>query len=192
MTTALDTRPTYTEDIRRQALSLYAMENGRREPVTHLLAQAGLDIPYSTLRSWAVDSHKDLYQQIRGEIDQFVRLRMSDQARAAASLAMDTMTETVRQYREGLVEGRVPLSDLPKHARDLATPAGILIDKGELLSGNPTEITRSGVADINVEVESLGIKIVLPEVVVPQEKALGEGAGKDLPVIETRPVEERA
>ena len=93
---------------------------------------------------------------------------------------------------EGRVEGRVPLSELPKHAGDLATPAGILIDKGELLSGNPTEITRSGVADINVEVESLGIKIVLPEVVVPQEKALGEGAGKDLPVIETRPVEERA
>ena len=50
-------------------LTAYCMEAGRKRPVENLLGAAGLDIPFSTLRGWAYDTHHERYERIATEVE---------------------------------------------------------------------------------------------------------------------------
>jgi hypothetical protein len=159
---------TYTEAERRQALVVYASQNGRAETVKPLLAEAGLGhIPIRTLQSWAYRDRRDEYEQIKQEWSAYVRSQAADTYHSIAALASDVSLEALRQTADALARGEVALKDLPKVAREAMLAAGIATDKGELLSGNPTSIVKTGIDDVRRDLASVGVTIVMPGAELP-------------------------
>lgn len=76
-------------------LTVFGLEAGRKKPVESLLAAAGLTIPFSTLRTWAYDTHHERYERIATEIEKQVREQLRDQfhrlARTSAELSEDVL-----------------------------------------------------------------------------------------------------
>jgi len=62
-------------------------------------------------------------------------------AKMAASEALDEVRELIGEVKALRLQGR--LRDAGRSAKDLATTAGILIDKSLLLEGRPTAITET-------------------------------------------------
>lgn len=176
--------PTYTEEERRQALVVYASQNGRAEVVKPMLAELGLGhIPIRTLQSWAYRDRRDEYEQIKQEVAAYIRSQAADTYRSIAALASDVSHEALRQVADALGRGEIALKDLPKTAREAMLAAGIATDKGELLSGNPTSIVKTDVDDVRRELAAVGIQIIVPGAEPP--KALPAGAEViDVPSVE--------
>lgn len=163
---------TYSEEERNQALVVYASQNGRAEVVVPMLAELGLGhIPMGTLRSWVHRDRRDEYEQIKQEVAAHVRSHQADDYRAAAALATEISHEALRQVKDALQRGEVSLKDLPKTAREAMLAAAVATDKGELLSGNPTSIVKTGVDDVQRELAAVGIHIIMP------------GGGNEHPVV---------
>lgn len=76
-------------------LTTFCLEAGRRKPVEALLAAAGLDIPYTTVRGWAYSTHHERYERIATEVEKRVREQLRDQyhrlARTSADLSEDIL-----------------------------------------------------------------------------------------------------
>lgn len=160
--------PTYSEEERRQALVVYASQNGRAEAVKPILVELGLGhIPLKTLRSWVQRDRRDDYEQIKQEVAVYNRSQAADMYRSVAALASDVSHEALRQTFAALKRGEIPLKELPKTAREAMVAAGIATDKGELVSGNPTSIVRTDVDDVRRELASVGIQIVMPGALPP-------------------------
>lgn len=152
----------HTPDERRQALVVFASQNGRRDLVEPMLEQLGLDINIRTLQGWAYRRHADEYAQIKQEYDAYIRSQAADNFRSVAGLATEVSSEALRQIKAALEKGEVTLKELPKAAASAMVTAGIATDKGELLSGNPTERVSHDAGDAARELASVGITILVP------------------------------
>lgn len=154
---------TYTEEERRQALVVYASQNGRAEVVKPMLAEVGLGhIPIRTLQSWAYKDRRDEYEQIKQEWAAYVRSQAADTYRSIAAVASEVGHEALRQLADALARGEIALKELPRTATEALKAAGIATDKGELLSGNPTSIVKTDVDDVKRELAAVGIQIIVP------------------------------
>lgn len=150
---------TYTDTERSDAVALY-VEHGLAE------AHRRTDVPKPTLRSWATKAGLDISE---------LSARTAHKT-AAASEATRRRWETLRTTmadRSGDLAARVldlvaeHLDQLtPETAADvknLATAAGILIDKAQLLDGHATSRTEATISDQRAVVtaaEDQGLRLV--------------------------------
>jgi hypothetical protein len=152
----------YSPDVRRQALTVYASVGGRKDLALPMLAELGLEVNIRTLQDWAYRRHPDEYAQIRQEYEGFIRSQAADSYREIAALATDVASASLTQMAEALRKGEVDLKELPKFAQSAMVAAGVATDKGELLSGNPTERVSHDIGDSVRELASVGITILVP------------------------------
>lgn len=122
----------YTSEEIDLALAAFAIEAGRQKPTEKLLRTAKIKVPFSTLRSWAYDVHKERYQQISLEVEKEVRTKMADQyhrlAQASAELSEDVLERirkllVKRDTELGAVEER--LEDCEDELKELGTAIGV-------------------------------------------------------------------
>jgi hypothetical protein len=156
----------HTPEEKDQALVLYAMADGRKELVIPWLKEAGIDVGINTLRGW-VRRDGEHYDQIRQECEAYKRSEHAEMFSGLASLANEVSTEAMRQLRVLLAEGAITPKELPKVAVSASTTAGIATDKSQLLSGNPTARVAHDVDDLQRELASVGITVVIPGAVEP-------------------------
>ena len=85
----------YSFEVIDLGLAAFCVEAGRKKQTENLLEAAGLDIPYSTLRTWAYKTHHERYERIATEVEKQVRAQLSDQyhrlARTSAELSEDVL-----------------------------------------------------------------------------------------------------
>lgn len=106
-------------------LTAFCVEAGRKKPVENLLRAAGLEIPYTTLRTWAYDTHHERYERIATEVEKQVRERLRDQyhslARTSAELSEDVLArinDELTARDSELLEVEVAIEQLGEIADD--------------------------------------------------------------------------
>lgn len=83
-------------------LSAFCLEAGRKRPVENLLAAAGLEIPFSTLRTWAYDTHHERYERIAGEVEKQLRERLRDQWHSLLRMSGELSEDILNRINEEL------------------------------------------------------------------------------------------
>lgn len=156
---AVEPAPSYSEAERRQAMAVYAFVSGREKAGVELLADAELEMKWSTVRSW-VTRHREDYQQVKAEVDDHARSILGDGHRRLAAMAMENEEETLRQIATLLEEGKISPKELPKVLQSHGIVAGIHTEKSELLSGHPTSRVASDLGDIEGALKAAGIEVI--------------------------------
>lgn len=152
----------YTEDERRIAMRIHAAASGRRDIVEEMLRAEGLTMGVRTVTHW-VSRFPDEYDSIQNEHRAYVRSKAEEEIRGVTTLALEVVGESLRQSRDALARGEIAPKDLPATAKAGMVSVGISVDKSELLSGNPTQITRGAdTEDLKRELASVGITVILP------------------------------
>lgn len=150
----------YTLEEKRQAMVIHVANLGRSELIEKQLAQAGLKVPLRTLRAW-IQRDRDTYLQIKQEYEAAMRTHMAEGFYGTADLAVEVGREALNQMADALRSGEVTLKELPRYAQSAMIAAGVATDKGQLLSGQPTNRTETSIEDLKGELSSLGIQIVV-------------------------------
>lgn len=171
---------TYSELERDQALAIFALESGREKVVTKVLAEGGLDIPFTTIRGWAYNSHKERYTRIKSEVEEYARAQLADRARGFAHLGGEVVEEALLQLRDKLEAGEIKAKELPKVVHEAAVAHGIGIDKSELLSGRPTSRVSTDLPGMLRELHDMGIEFIEGEAEEEAADSLPEPATSDL------------
>lgn len=83
-------------------LTAYCMEAGRKKPVENLLAAAGLEIPFSTLRGWAYDTHHERYERIATEVEKQLRERLRDQWHSLLRMSHELSEDILHRINDEL------------------------------------------------------------------------------------------
>jgi len=83
-------------------LTAYCMEAGRKRPVENLLAAAGLEIPFSTLRGWAYDTHHERYERIATEVEKQLRERLRDQWHSLLRMSHELSEDILHRINDEL------------------------------------------------------------------------------------------
>ena len=145
----------YTKaDISKGLLSLVAWAGSATDARKSLLSE-GLDIPTSTLRSWAKETHRDEYERLRGEygaqMEDLLVKNYRDMAVRASSVQMKAIEEAEKRLDRGADQ------DPARTAASLAKVSQVSTDKLMSLTGRPTVITETrGMAEI---LRSLAVKV---------------------------------
>lgn len=131
---------TYTpEEVRRSLLTL-AKHGGNSITAQAELQAHGLELAPSTLRTWKLNTHRDLYRELHEtharEIEGQLVSEFRDLASAAASAATLAVEKTVTALNAG------DIKDPAGTARNLSTTAAISMDKLYLATDRPTQITE--------------------------------------------------
>ncbi len=122
----------YSSEEINLALAAFAIEAGRQKPTEKLLRSAKIKVPFSTLRGWAYDTHKERYQQISLEVEKEVRTKMADQYHRLAQTSAELSEDVLERIRKlllkrdtelGQVEER--LEDCEDELKELATAIGV-------------------------------------------------------------------
>lgn len=95
-------RRDYTSQEIDLALAAFAVEGGREKPTKKLLKAADVSVPFSTLRNWAYDVHKDRYQQISIEVEKQVRVRLADDFHRLARTSTELSEEILARIKATL------------------------------------------------------------------------------------------
>lgn len=141
------------------AMSVYAFVSGREKAGVQLLAEAEIDVKWSTLRSW-VTRYRDDYAQVKAEVDEHARSILGDSHRRLATMAMENEEEALRQVATLLENGDVTPKELPKLLQAHGIISGIHTEKGELLAGHPTSRVASDIGDIEAALEAAGVQVI--------------------------------
>jgi len=130
----MNRRNRHTPEERHEALTVYASCEGRRDLYEKTKADLGLQVSLSAVRSIAYE-HRELYEQIKAEVEQSNRLRMQDRYGAFSDAAMDAAEEGARQTMEALQAGSLRPKELPRATREMVEAARIATEEKETLAG---------------------------------------------------------
>ncbi len=83
-------------------LSAFCLEAGRKKPIENLLGAAGLDIPFSTLRGWAYDTHHERYERIATEVEKQLRERLRDQWHSLLRMSHELSEDVLHRINDEL------------------------------------------------------------------------------------------
>lgn len=111
-------RPSYSLEEIRVALAAFAYEAGREKEVKKLLRQAGIKATYSTVRRWAYDSHRELYQQISAEVEKDVRVKMADTYQWLAEESAELSREALNRIKGLLAKRDRELAEVEERLED--------------------------------------------------------------------------
>lgn len=82
------------------ALTAFALEGGRMRAVERLLLDAGLDIPWDTVRKWAYSSHHERYERIATEVEKQVRARLADNYHRLSVMSAELSEDVLRRIND--------------------------------------------------------------------------------------------
>lgn len=100
------------------ALAAFAIEGGRQKPTEKLLRAAKVKVPFSTLRNWAYDVHKERYQQISIEVEKQIRSKMADQYHRLAQQSAELSEDVLNRIRDLLVKRDKELAAVEERLED--------------------------------------------------------------------------
>ena len=150
----------YTHEQREMGLRAVALNSGNTERAARDLRTMGIKVPRSTLRDWATRQHVQRYREIQTEVIPEIEERLAQKSEGLATQYSDLEADVLVRLKKELPN--VPVRDLSRAARDLATGKGISTDKARDLRGrgeparpNPIEEYAEAVRDL----ERLGITI---------------------------------
>lgn len=141
---------------RHIALAAFAIEGGREKPTQKLLRAAKIKVSMGTLRRWAYDTHKELYQQISLEVEKEVRTKMADTYHRLAVESAELSEDALARIKSLLV----------KRDRELAEVEARLVDCEDEL--------KETTAAIDVAQGRLAAELEIPNVDALLEEVLGE------------------
>jgi hypothetical protein len=93
----------------------------------------GIKVPRSTLRDWATRQHVQRYREIQTEVIPEIEERLAQKSEGLATQYSDLEADVLVRLKKELPN--VPVRDLSRAARDLATGKGISTDKARDLRG---------------------------------------------------------
>jgi hypothetical protein len=161
----------YTEEHIRRGLLTLAIHAGNSEDAADTLKQAGLTIPARTLRDWKQCQYPELYREIHDTHGHEIEQALVPELRDTAILAAHGTRRGVEKSIEQLESGQA--KDPSTVARNLATVAGISIDKLYLATDRPglitehrdaAEILRSLASKVPKAVEGTAVEITTSEI----------------------------
>jgi hypothetical protein len=138
------------------ALAAFAIEGGREKPTQKLLRAAEIKVPFSTLKTWAYETHKERYQQISVEVEKQIKTKMADQYQRLAETSGELAEDVLSRIRNLLA----------KRDRELAEVEERLVDCEDEL--------RELVVAIAVAQTRLADSLEIPNVDALIEEVLGE------------------
>lgn len=166
-------RKDFTDQEIDMGLTAYAICSGKMKRAAELVKQqAGLDIPYETIRSWAQRTHPDRYERIRAEVAPKLQQQMADTHQALAHTAAELEAQAVEKLETRLKTGEVEDRDLANIFKSAAIAGGIHVEKAQLLNDRPTQIVQRSASEVLRKLKSKGVRIedaqVVEEEDVPQ------------------------
>lgn len=105
-------RRDYTAEEIDLALTIFALEGGRKKPVEKLLRAAGLRVPESTLRGWAYKHHHERYERIATEVEKRVQGQLRDQYHRLARTSAELSEEILDRINADLTERDEQLAEV--------------------------------------------------------------------------------
>jgi hypothetical protein len=165
----------HTREEVHDALSCFAMESGKEALVVPLLEEAGLDVRFQTLRNWTRGTHKDLYQQIKSEVDKTLRVEMGDKYVSLAKTSASLIAKVLDQLEKRVDEGADTLSiaELNKIAHESSVVTGITYDKALKAQGQPDIRIEHTAPDIARALKARGVSVTVDGQVL-EEETVGE------------------
>lgn len=106
------------------ALAAFAMEGGREKPTQALLRGVGVKVPIGTLKSWAYETHKGRYQQIKVEVEEDVRTRMGDTYQRLAETSAELSEESLARIKGLLTKRDKELAETESRLEDCEDELG--------------------------------------------------------------------
>jgi hypothetical protein len=123
----------YTHEQREMGLRAVALNSGNTERAARDLRTMGIKVPRSTLRDWATRQHVQRYREIQTEVIPEIEERLAQKSEGLATQYSDLEADVLVRLKKELPN--VPVRDLSRAARDLATGKGISTDKARDLRG---------------------------------------------------------
>jgi len=165
----------YTTMERERGLTLFALAGGNERGFNELCENVGLSIPWHTARTWAYDTQKERYAQIKKENEGELRMVMADANRGAAILWGDVARKAAEKLDKLLDEDMIDPAKLSPLGRDATVAMGINTDKYDQLEGRPLlRAAQDFVGMLREFKELTGCEFVItPEQSVPE---LDEGS----------------
>lgn len=81
------------------ALTAWALEGGRMQATERLLLEAGLDIPWQTVRSWVHRVHHERYERIATEVETQIRQRLADNYHRLSVMSAELSEDVLRRIK---------------------------------------------------------------------------------------------
>ena len=155
--------PIYSQEEVNEALAAYAIEAGKEALVVPLLEEAGIKIPFSSIRSMAYGSRKETYQRIKSEVDASLRTEMGDRyvslAKTSSTLVAKVLDELEKRMDEGA--DSMSIAELNKIAHETAVVTGITYDKAMKAAGEPDVRVELNAPDLARALEARGVKLTI-------------------------------
>jgi hypothetical protein len=146
----------YTAEQVTRGLMMMVVWNGNQtEARKSLIAEDGLDVPASTLKSWCTTSHRDQYEQLRAQYAPELEEQLVKAYRTVASRAVAVQMKAVEEAEKRLDRGAD--TDPARTAASLAKVSQTSTDKLMSLTGRPAVITED--RSMNEILRSLAAKI---------------------------------
>lgn len=154
-----------------EALAAFALEAGKESLVVPLLEEAGIKVPFPTIRSWAYGSRKETYQRIKSEVDKSLRTEMGDRyvslAKTSTTLVAKVLDELLARIDEGA--DQLTISELNKIAHESAVVTGITFDKAMKAAGEPDVRIELNIADTQRALKARGVNLTIQGEAVEEE-----------------------
>lgn len=119
----------YTGEDIDLALTAFALEGGRMRPTEALLLEAGLDIPYSTVRTWAYRTHHERYERINTEVEKQIRGRLADNYHRLAVASTELSEDVLRRINDEFDRRDRELDEVGGRLADVEARLGVLRDE---------------------------------------------------------------
>lgn len=135
----------YTPEQVLTALNALALNGGHIELARKTLHAQGHDVSRATLYRWRTETYPERYRQVCDQLAPQVEAHVIELQRSLAVQATQTAIQAVELEQRRLRGGKV--KDAAASARNLATVAGISVDKILSLSGRPTSVIEHRTVD---------------------------------------------
>jgi hypothetical protein len=136
--------PHYSAQEVEAGLTEIALTSRQYKLASKRLRERGIDIPPSTLRTWALQTHAERLLELEKQVSD--RLRGDLAARQAEIAERSGQIELKALERIESVLDELPPSALANVLRGLAVSRGVGVDKRQVLKQEPTEIRRQEVS----------------------------------------------
>lgn len=162
-------RPTYDPEQVERGLIALAECNGNGRKAERLLSQDGIGIDHTTLYRWRKYEHAEQFERVRAEVLPKVRLAASEDHMALSERCM----EAEHLLLDRLVDEVPNLDkrDISTSLRNVSTSGAIHVDKGQVLSDQPTEIRRLDTGEVLRKLGSRNMRLEATERTVVVESS---------------------
>lgn len=152
----------YTPEEIKLGLTAYAAAQGNQQKTEALQEREAIQhIPFGTIRCWRQRDHRELYEQIKGDLEEQIGSEFADRHLELAHAASEIEALATDQLREKLAAKEIAPKDLARIAKDAAVVVAVHTDKYQMLSGKPTVIVQNDYPDLKKALERHGVHLTI-------------------------------